>query len=671
MKPVANGPHNAQLRYRPEVDGLRGVAVLLVLAFHAWPQCAPAGFIGVDIFFVISGFLISGIIFGELQHGTFSFLHFYIRRVKRIFPALAVVLGFVAILGWSVLLPDEFEQLGKHIAAGAGFVSNIVLWKEAGYFDRAADLKPLLHLWSLGVEEQFYIGWPLLLSVLWKSRRRMRLLLVIVIGSFAANAHRVHRHEAETFYLVATRLWELGIGGLLAHWQYFSRKSAISILMNWSDGISVAGVSLLLAAVLFIDRHRAFPGWWALLPTLGTVLLIAAGERAWVNRHVFGSPPLVFVGLISYPLYLWHWPLLSFQRIVDGRDLLDLTKAQTLAVAFLLALLTYHWVEKPVRSLRSTTRVAAPWAACIIVLAVLGMLGMVQKIQPRSSGAGLDNIMEAAQGEFFPGSHLEKLAGSKGVLERQHAGRATVLFIGDSNIQQYYPRIDRLVSTHPQAAKTVVFASIGGCPPIPDVHGVHRPDCDRLLDKGIDYARRPEVDTVVFGANWIGYFVVDSYYLERDGTKRSLNEGPNVERDAFTGLAMLVDELVRAGKNVTLVLQSPVGPSFEPRGMISRTLVFPSFEQKVPRISTREIREQMLRVDDPLRVIADRTGATIIDPKDWLCQRETCELLSADGIPVYRDEAHLNPIYVRDHVTFLDDLVLDPAPDSIPPGLSR
>jgi hypothetical protein len=216
----------------------------------------------------------------------------------------------------------------------------------------------------------------------------------------------------------------------------------------------------------------------------------------------------------------------------------------------------------------------------------------------------------------------------------------------------------------------VVFASIGGCPPIPDVHGFHRPDCDRLLEKGIEYARRPEVDSVVFGANWIGYFVVDSYYLERNGTKQSLNEAPGVARQALTGLEKVVAELVNAGKHVTLVLQSPVGTVFEPRLMIDRTLPLPSFEQKIPRISTREIREEMSRVDRPLRVIARVAGASIVDPKDWLCPREVCKLLSG-GIPVYRDEAHLNPAYVRDHVRFLDHLVLKSVPNSIQPELRR
>ena len=201
--------HPAEVRYRSDVDGLRAIAILSVLGFHAFGRLLPGGFVGVDIFFVISGYLISGILLRGLRQNTFSFANFYSRRIRRIFPALALVLLATWLAGWYTLLPDEFERVGKEIAAGAGFVSNISFWKEAGYFDQAGALKPLLHLWSLGVEEQYYLIWPMLLFIAWKRKiNPLAMTLAILLGSFVLNVARVRGHEASTFYLLSTRLWE-------------------------------------------------------------------------------------------------------------------------------------------------------------------------------------------------------------------------------------------------------------------------------------------------------------------------------------------------------------------------------------------------------------------------------------------------------------------------------
>jgi peptidoglycan/LPS O-acetylase OafA/YrhL len=220
--------HLSHPKYRPDIDGLRAIAVLSVVAFHAFPLRMKGGFIGVDVFFVISGFLISTIIFENLGKGTFSFTEFYARRVKRIFPALAVVLGACLIFGWLALLPDELNQLGKHIAAGAGFVSNLVLWGEAGYFDNAAETKPLLHLWSLGIEEQFYIVWPLLVWLAWKRKFNFLVLAAfLAFVSFALNIKGIKQDHIAAFYSPLTRFWELLCGALLARYSFLKGSSSL------------------------------------------------------------------------------------------------------------------------------------------------------------------------------------------------------------------------------------------------------------------------------------------------------------------------------------------------------------------------------------------------------------------------------------------------------------
>lgn len=339
-------------KYRPDIDGLRAIAVLLVVGFHAFG--IQAGFIGVDIFFVISGYLISSILFGDLLKNQLSIADFYRRRIKRIFPALLTVLLFCFLLGWFTLLAEEFAVLNKHIAAGLAFVSNLVLLGESGYFDAASHSKILLHLWSLGIEEQFYIFWPLLLLFFWhtsstKNIQKIGILLLFLLCiSFALNILFISSYPSATFYLPITRVWELLIGAALAFRSVVQGRSLI--IWDMPNISAWLGFALLIVANIFINDRSPFPGWWALLPTLSAALLISAGPFAWFNQKVLGSRFLVWFGLISYPLYLWHWPLLTFARILDGgRQPSSAIRICMVLLAILLAWLTYRFIEKPIR----------------------------------------------------------------------------------------------------------------------------------------------------------------------------------------------------------------------------------------------------------------------------------------------------------------------------------
>ncbi len=329
----------------------------------------PGGFVGVDIFFVISGFLISSIIFRGLQRDRFSFAGFYANRIKRIFPALLLVLGLCAVFGWFSLLPDEYAQLGKHILGGAGYVENLVLRREAGYFDTSSFLKPLMHLWSLGIEEQFYLTYPLLLWAVWRLRGNMLAIIVpLVLISFSLNVWQVRSDAGSSFFLPQTRFWELWAGGALAYLDIFRPDIGRRLTGSWANLVSqfrvqektsssgavtpnilsMAGMVLIGVALLRV-RESAFPGWWALMPVCGAALLIGAGPAAWINRRILSNRVAVFVGLISYPLYLWHWPILSFARIVRGEDLTRGTRIGAVGLSFLLAWATWRFVESPIR----------------------------------------------------------------------------------------------------------------------------------------------------------------------------------------------------------------------------------------------------------------------------------------------------------------------------------
>ena len=365
--------HLTQPKYRADIDGLRALAVLSVVGFHAFPKWVKGGFIGVDIFFVISGFLISTIIFDNLERNRFSFVEFYSRRVKRIFPALLLVLIASFAFGWFALPPDEYKQLGKHIAAGAGFISNLVLWNESGYFDDAAETKPLLHLWSLGIEEQFYIVWPFLLWFARKRRFTLLLITVTVAGvSFALNIFKIHSDPVATFYSLQTRLWELSLGSILAYLALFNQSALQRIQLQYRNVQSLCGCALLAVGILVITVARAFPGWWALLPTLGTALVISAGPQAWINRSVLSNGVFVWFGLISYPLYLWHRPLLTFAHVVEEDIPSPKIRITAVVVSILLTWLTYEMLEKPIRFGKHGK---AKTIALIVLMTVVGFVG--------------------------------------------------------------------------------------------------------------------------------------------------------------------------------------------------------------------------------------------------------------------------------------------------------
>lgn len=356
------------MTYRPDIDGLRAVAVLAVVAYHAFPRWVPGGFVGVDVFFVISGYLISGIILRALSEGRFSFAGFYARRIRRIFPALFVVLLAVWVGGWFVLFADDYITLGRHIAAGVAFVSNLILWNEAGYFDDAADTKPLLHLWSLGVEEQFYLAWPLLLFLAWKLRiRPLWFTVALTAGSFLLNVWQIRVDLVGTFYSPLTRLWELLVGGALACLSF----EKYIVWPRARHLVAAAGLVLIGTAVTVLDDNRLFPGLWALLPTVGAFLVIAAGPDAWMNRAVLSRRAMVWIGLVSYPLYLWHWPLLSFARIASGETPPASTRVAVVLLAVALSWLTYRWLETPVR--HGTLRSFVVPALCSAMTGVLAI----------------------------------------------------------------------------------------------------------------------------------------------------------------------------------------------------------------------------------------------------------------------------------------------------------
>jgi hypothetical protein len=396
--PATPAPAHA---YRPDIEGLRGLAVLSIVVYHALPQFMRGGFVGVDIFFVISGYLISTNVFQDLAQDRFSLADFYIRRIKRIFPALLTVMLCVWGFGWRFLLTDEFKSLGRSIAAAAAFTANFHFWGESSYFNGVSIFKPLIHLWSLGIEEQFYVFWPVMAWAFWKRRAGVfPLILVAMAASFAADLRSIDADPVGVFFSPLTRAWELLAGAAIAYALPRLRATTPAASDSARTALSVVALLLLGWAITNTDDSR-FPGICALAPVGGAALAIAAGPRALANRWLLSNPALTFVGKISYPLYLWHWPLLSLLRIVNVAAPSPLLRVEAAVVAGVLAYLTYRFIETPIRASKRRGGLAI---ALGLAMAGVGLLGVATFVFNGFDGYGYRTRARSALTAFYEDS---------------------------------------------------------------------------------------------------------------------------------------------------------------------------------------------------------------------------------------------------------------------------
>lgn len=559
-------------KYRPDIDGLRAIAVLSVVAFHVFPSVMKGGFIGVDVFFVISGFLISTIIFESLDNGTFRLSQFYARRVRRIFPALLLVLIACFALGWFILLSEEYKQLGKHIAGGAGFVSNYLLWNEAGYFDHSAETKPLLHLWSMGIEEQFYIVWPLLLSLSWGRRfNLLALASLLVLISFAFNVKGVYTEPVGTFYSSLTRAWELLSGSLLAWVVLYKKEQCQAIKRRIGHGLAIdselslhvlsfLGMGLLTFGFWTMDRDLSFPGEWALVPVLGSILVISAGPKALLNRTLLSNRVAVGLGLISFPLYLWHWPLLSFARILASDAPSLSIRVAIVMLAIVLSWLTYRALELPIRkSQQGGLKVAALLALMLLV----GCLGFYiyahQGLKFRDIVKNSSSLRSGEDGwagvDLDPHCGVEDEVKSRFyVCEQDKRKPLKYALVGDSRAAALW---DGLVRTSSDQGRWIFIGGNGkngALVPVVSNNEIYK-SYQRLSRVAIAaLAKNKEVKDVVF--------VTATRSLFQLANDRDIEDLPSSHNDeaAFKGLKASISLLRDAGKKVILVVDNPTLP---------------------------------------------------------------------------------------------------------------
>jgi len=514
------------------------------------------GFIGVDIFFVISGYLISTIILGSLEQGRFSFSEFYSKRIKRIFPALLLVLFSSYVLGWFVLLPDEYRQLGQHISGGTGFISNFLLWKETGYFDNLAETKPLLHLWSLAIEEQFYVIWPLLLTLVWmRNWGFLTITAAIAALSFATNIYLVGKNPSSAFYLPITRFWELMIGCGLAYLSLHRPHP----LHRYRNIQSTFGFALLAIGLLLLDKTRPFPGWWAALPTLGALFIISAGQNAWLNRHILSNKLMVWFGLISYPLYLWHWPILSFIRIIEGQLPLHDWAIRICAVlaSILLAWLTYQFMEKPIRN-NDYSKAKTP-----ILIGLMILVGIAGYATFRSDGlefrvkklVEIPQIKNAPEDLVSENESCEKLFPQFKTFSGcsiSHPEAPTIAVIGDSHSRQYYQSLKKALPK-----KSLINIVSFSCLPFSSKTHQSIDECERKFHATIDFLKgQLSIKTVYLVGYW-NYLAAGGFGVVEVGWRQP-KPLTTEERLSFQKNGeYFISSLISSGKNVIFIRDIP------------------------------------------------------------------------------------------------------------------
>ena len=657
---MSNSHPQLHPKYRPDIDGLRAIAVLSVVAFHAFPEWIAGGFIGVDIFFVISGYLISTILFENLEKGDFSFSEFYIRRVLRIFPALILVLVSCLAFGWATLYADEFMQLGKHIAAGAGFISNIVFWNEAGYFDNSADTKPLLHLWSLGIEEQFYLVWPALLWLAWKRKISLITLTVcIAIVSFVINISTVYSNPVAAFYSPLSRFWELLIGATLADVMLYKKE----LVARWSrqrEVISIISFCIFAFGVVSLTKTSVFPGWWALLPTLAGAFMIFSGPHTWVNRIILSNKVFVWFGLISYPLYLWHWPLLSFARIMESGVPDIHVRAIAVLLSILLAWLTYILLERKIRNGEHGNRKTIALSILLIAVGYVGYNTYSREGLPsRKVQQSINLIFNSA-----PVSHVSNTCGIAdeniknlfAVCAQDKRGNIRYALIGDSKAQSLYPGL--IATSEPRArwlfvggtskhGATVPLLPINSSLPLQFPLGLIAVDA---------VVKNKEIETVALVLSVRGIFGLSDGVQAPDNQKtydytylKRLSNTTNYQV-AFDGLSGTISRFQDAGKKVVLVVDNPALPSPKdcfPRSSSSSAIniFLGNKENKDCSISLKVFRDETLVYRNLLENLKKKYPKTveIFDPTLIYCDEKlgSCDFLN-NGKAMYGYTDHIS-----------------------------
>lgn len=645
--------------YRADIDGLRAIAVLAVVFYHAGLNYFSGGYIGVDVFFVISGFLITGIIVRELREGKFTLLGFYERRIRRIFPAVFTLILFVIIASALLYSASDYSSISRSAIATTLFSSNMLFWRESGYFEAPSTLKPLLHTWSLAVEEQYYIFFPLLMlwiAKFYKSKFRT-VIFVLLLASFALNIYGTYQYASAAFYFMPLRAWELFIGSILALWE-----PRTAVKTGTRNFLSLVGLGAIFVSIFIYSDETIFPGWAAILPVLGSAFVIYGGmDTQTYIRKLLGAAPLVFIGKISYSLYLWHWPLLVMGKYYLIREPTTLDVLYWLLITFTISILSWKFIETPFRaSERWTTNKTYGFGIGAIVITGLisGIIyineGFPQRF-PSIQTESNDDPERVRWGQCITEHKKEPPAEVSLCTIGSENAQPEFLLWGDSHSRAVAPAVNNSASAF---GVTGYYSAMPGCPPL---LGIDRQDqflgsCSTYNDMLIEFLQEhPEIKTVILAGRWSISADGSRFKNEEGATKRQIDiwnnaYGSNAELFDL-GLNRTVDKLLEMGRQVVIVSGIPeigydVPSSY---AITSRTgrdvniVIAPTIQEYLDR---------NLDVNNTINSIAANKSVMVIDPSDVLCDIKC--LVVVDGHPIYRDDDHLSTFGAH-YISFIFD----------------
>lgn len=625
--------------YRKEIDGLRALAVLPVLFFHAGFQAFSGGFVGVDIFFVISGYLITSILIRELDDGTFSLLKFYERRARRILPALCTVILVSVVAGYIIMLPDQWKTLLQSAISVIFFASNIFFWLQDDYFSAASEEMPLLHSWSLAVEEQYYIIFPVILIMLWRFGRNpvLSLIVVLTVISFFSAEYGSRHYSSANFYLLFGRAWEIFAGSITAF--YMSRTDRKMFNRPFHIFASWAGFLILCCAIFLFDKETPFPSAYAILPVMGTVLIIIFANSEHGIGKILSTPVLVGVGLISYSLYLWHQPVFAFARLLFF-DLNGVMKIALIALSIGLAVVSYFLIERPARyrwlkNYKPPMFLAIASIIPIAMAAIAGLL-LIQKIQPMISAIP------------YAGANKEWVYERN--LDGARLGR--IILYGDSHARQYAGAVEDYA-----AVSAFDFQLLAGpaCISFPGLTNYYK---DKIWPECISQWQRLRTQTTTVSAPSDVIMIA-----HRWGPMLSDPKGKELGNIDSDDLRIADDAAVALFESIKILMSqydvdqrfifignvpaaSPASHQMK-RGIARcNQLIDGDCPTSFPRQSG-----ELYRFNQQMRDMLSRyPNAYFVDPYDSLCDEKLC-YVARDGDIYYSDDAHLTEAGVRKILT--------------------
>ncbi|PLX67030.1 MAG: hypothetical protein C0603_10200 [Denitrovibrio sp.] len=642
------------MKYRKDIDGLRALAVLPVLFYHAGINLFSGGYVGVDIFFVISGYLITTVIINELEEDRFTIRNFYVRRIRRIFPVLFFILAVVTLIGLYIQMPYEFRNYGKSLSATVFFGSNIYFRRQMGYFESAAETKPLLHTWSLSVEEQFYIFYPIILILLVRyfDKKYIKYITIIFILSFVTSVFMVRIDQSDTFYFLHTRAWELLLGALLALGAVPATKNR-SIL----NILSIAGVAMILYSVMLYTDKTLFPGTNAILPCLGAFLIIYSGSAETIVKKILGLKPIVYIGLISYSLYLWHWPLLSFfneyQTVINISDETKETiRYGLLILSFVLSVLTHRYIEVPFRKLRPNNLKKFFYTTFFIMIVFCLLGGVIY--WTKGLGWRLPNaVTQIDHGhdemEKMGSCNDRRVAGLKYETIRRIGAKDVepdFIVFGDSHAGAFYPGFDEYGK---EIGKSGLLVAYNGLIPLTGLGHKYKKCYGDTVEKTLKIVTAHDnIKKVILVARWVihieGQKGINGRELTLYDTEHNEIPKGTYPDYIYEQLLKTVNELSDSGKEVYIVSNVPEIIKDTPSMMAKAKLLQLSFGYD-NIVDIREnvdgFKKYQKNVISVMDKVESETNAIVIHPEEVLLDGDRYDLVS-DDYSYYMDGNHLS-----------------------------